>query len=109
MNYRHRIPKYADQTGSIAASSTDTVEIAVPAGDEEWLIKSIEISPGANTTIDSIVVDGIDLNLTAGSNDMETQFGSLIRCANKVVVTASNSNTSAEDTTVTIRGIKKDL
>nr|BDD48103.1 hypothetical protein 19 [Balneolaceae bacterium] len=102
------LPVVIEQTESVAGSSTETLTVDLDAeGLQAMLLKSIDLTAGPNTTITKVEVDGVDIVDTASSIDFETSFGKMILARKTIVVTLQNADASAEDTDITIRGVKE--
>lgn len=93
-----------ENTQSIPAGGSGAVELTVPEG-EKWALKTINVTPGANTTVDKILVDGEDTKNTAGF-DVEAEFGVLLLASEKVRVEATNAAAGAESLKLEVTGGK---
>lgn len=102
-SYPSRLPITESVTDSIPASSSGTVTVPVA---ESMFIKTITTTPGANSTITSIVIDGEDINSTLSTIDTETEYGGLVIANQSVVVTLSNAAASPENSTVEVKGLQ---
>jgi hypothetical protein len=101
-------PLKTSVTASIAAGGSGSAVINVPADDRwQWRVKSINITKGADITVNSIKIDGIDLQETASISDTVAKYGNTISVLDKIEVNGSNSALSAEDLTVEIIGYER--
>jgi hypothetical protein len=99
-------PLKQSTTVSVASGGSGIVTISVPSADRwQWRIKSLTITKGADITVDSIKIDGIDLQETTSISDTVAKYGDTISVLDKIEVNGSNSALSAEDLTVEIVGI----
>lgn len=110
------VPHFVENTVSVIAdaSSEETTVNDITADDtvDGVLINKIKITPGTNTSVESIVIDDLTLSavVTAGGSevtvDVKDIFGDFVYAAEKIAVVASNGISSAEDITVTVQGFK---
>lgn len=91
-------------TVSIAASGSGTATISRP-GPEAWLVKEINITKGADITVDAMRLDQVTLDETAAL-DIAATYGEAASVSGHVQVDGSNAGTSAQDLTVEIVGVQ---
>lgn len=93
-----------ETTESIAVGTGQLVTIPVPNG-QAWKIKTIDLAPGSNSTVTKVEIDGQDTGLTGASNDIISEFGEAPYAQREIRITVDNSGISAENITITIKGI----
>lgn len=88
----------------MGASSSGTATINIDPM-ERYYIKQINITAGANTTVetDGVVLDGNATEQTQ-SFDVESVFGDLLSATKSVEITGNNAGASAENLTIEIIG-----
>lgn len=104
MGYPARQVLNVTSTQSVAVGTSQPITVDVD--NEAWMIKSIDLTPSANSSVTQISLDGRDTGLTAATNDVEAVFGSMPFVKNKIVVTVDNAGAGAEDITIVIKGIR---
>jgi hypothetical protein len=95
-----RRPLVATRNPSVP-TGTSTITIAVPTGELHSL-KTIAVTPGANTTVTSIKIDGVAIEEVA-TVDLVAQYGETITAATSVTVDVNNTGAAAT-TTVKLKG-----
>lgn len=88
---------------SVAAAATVTLKVA-PPNDEVWRIKELIITPGTNTTVNAVRIDGQPIVETA-SLDIEAVYGSLLDVARSVEVDVTNNDAGAQTSSLQVKGV----
>jgi len=98
----HKRPYEDSVTATVPASGTQDIVITVP---EPILLKSINITLGATTTLNSVKIDNQVIE-SATNIDFVSKYGDLVYVQSKVIINVTNGNTTAgEDTTLSVKGI----
>lgn len=94
-------PVYDTASDSIAASGSGDIAITVAAG-ERYYLRQVIVSPGANSTVNSITIDGVTIKETA-SFDVRDKYGDVL-LSDEISMNVSNAGGSAESSTIEIQG-----
>ncbi len=99
------IPLQETATVSIATVASGSATISVATG-YKYYIKSFTVTPGADVTVSSILIDGNDTYQIASLSDTVIQYGNVITSDTDIVIGGDNAGTVSEDLTITINGYK---
>lgn len=93
-----------EQSTTVSVPTTTTQDIILNP-NKPILLKSLTINLGATTVLNSITINGI--SITPSTNiDFVNVYGDVIYLDGAIVVNVTNNNTtSAENTTVEIKGV----
>lgn len=96
-----RRPKIENITVSVPASGTQDIILKF---SKPMLIKSINITLGATTVLNSLSLDGNPIE-TSTSIDFVNSYGETVYGRYVVANVTNNNSTNAENTTVEVKGI----
>lgn len=101
----YKRPVIKTATVSIAIGGTDTVTIDIPVEDRLFYVKQVNVTNGADVTVETVLFDGNDTGQSA-SFDTEAIFGDLLTASSSVTITGTNAAaaTAAEDLTLELIG-----